>query len=222
MKKSLLLILIIVIIIAGGVLIRRILIKKENSASLSNSEKNMPQVLKGKKIAIIIAFRGFRDEEYFIPCQILKSQGAEITTFSTSVGQAVGKLGGEAEVQDLIKNLNVDDYEAVLFVGGPGAVKLIDNQDCRQVAREAAEKNKVLGAICIAPAILAKAGVLDGKKATVWSSTLDKSAVKILKDYGAVYQPDSVVSDGRIITANGPSAAKEFAEKIIKTLNEIR
>lgn len=74
-----------------------------------------------------------------------------------------------------------------------------------------------MGAICIAPAILAKAGVLKGKKATVWSSLMDKSAVKILEKSGADYLPDSVVADGKVITATGPLAAKEFAEKIIQT-----
>jgi len=65
---------------------------------------------------------------------------------------------------------------------------------------------------------LAKAGTLEGKKAAVWSSPLDKSAVKILKENGADYQKDSLVVDGKIITANGPGAAKEFGQKIVEGL----
>lgn len=171
-----------------------------------------------KKIAIIIAFRDFRDEEYFIPKQILEAAGAEIDTVSNSLGTAVGKLGGEAEVNILIGDLKTADYDAILFIGGPGAANYIDDEQCYQIAREAVEQGKVLGAICIAPAILAKADVLNGKRATVWSSIMDKSAVKMLKKAGAIYQPELVVVDGNIVTASGPLAAKQFAEKIIGIL----
>ncbi len=172
------------------------------------------------KIAMIIAFREFRDEEYFIPKQILKQSGVEVDTVSSSLGEAIGKLGGEAEVNILIKDLKVADYDAVLFIGGPGAQKYIDDESCHQIARETVETDKVLGAICIAPIILAKAGVLEGKKATVWSSPMDKFGVKILQSSGAVYQSEPVFVDGKIITANGPMAAKEFAETIINLLSK--
>jgi len=178
----------------------------------------MTDELKGKKIAIIIAFRDFRDEEYFIPKEILESAGGQITTISSSLGTAIGTLGGEAEVDLLLKDLKTGEYDAVLFVGGPGAFKYIDDQTCHQIVKEAVSQNKVLGAICIAPAILAKAGVLQGKKATVWNSVLDKSAVKILKDKGAIFQSESVAADGKIITASGPEAAQDFALAIISLL----
>jgi len=174
--------------------------------------------MESKKIAMIIAFRDFRDEEYFIPKRILEKEGAEITTCSSSLGKAIGKLGGEADINILIKDIDVENYDAVLFIGGSGAAKLIDDENCRRIARKTVEKNKILGAICIAPAILAKAGVLKNKKATVWSSTMDKSAVKILNNSGANYQSDSAVVDGKIITASGPAAAKEFAKKIIEII----
>jgi len=167
---------------------------------------------------MIIAFREFRDEEYFIPKQILEAAGAEVTTASTSFGKAIGKLGGEAKVNILLRDLKPADYDAILFIGGPGAANYMENETCHQIARETVENNKVLGAICIAPAILAKAGVLNGKKATVWSSPLDKSTVKILEENGAIFQKDSVVIDGKIVTGNGPGAAKEFGEKIVEIL----
>ena len=171
-----------------------------------------------KKIAMVIAFRDFRDEEYFIPKQILESSGAEITTVSASIGQAVGKLGGDTEVNVLLNDVKAADFDAVLFIGGPGAAKYIDDPTCHQIAKDVVLNNKVLGAICIAPAILARAGVLSGKKATVWSSALDKSAVKILKDNGAIFQSEDVVVDGKIVTASGPQAAEDFAKAIINLL----
>ncbi|MCH8741874.1 DJ-1/PfpI family protein [Patescibacteria group bacterium] len=178
----------------------------------------MPQILEGKSIALLIAFRDFWDEEYFIPEQILKEAGAEIKTISTSLGQAIGMMGGEAKVDLLLDDLNVGDYNAVLFIGGSGAAKYIDDSQAHQIAKEVVQKDILLGAICIAPVILAKAGVLSGKKATVWADNMDKSAVKVLKEEGVKYQSDPVVIDGKIITADGPDSAKSFAEAVIEAL----
>jgi len=181
-------------------------------------ESAMPNTLENKKIAIIIAFRDFRDEEYFVTKTTLESAGAGITTVSDSLGKAVGSYGGDTNVDLLLDNLKVGDYDAIVFIGGSGAYKYFDNERCHQIAKETLSQRKILGAICASPTILAKAGVLDGKKATVWSNPMDKSLVKILQDEGAVYQAEKVVKDGNIITGNGPDAARDFAREIIKSL----
>jgi protease I len=170
------------------------------------------------KIAIVIAFRNFRDEEYFIPKEIFEKAGGEVTTFSTALGTAVGVHGGETQAEKVLEEFRVSDFEAVVFVGGAGARELIDNPDAHHIAQEAVRANKVLAAICIAPTILAKAGVLFGKKATVWSSPMDKTAVKILREEGVNYREDDVVVDGKIVTARGPGAAEEFALTILQLL----
>ena len=108
---------------------------------------------------------------------------------------------------------------AVVFVGGSGAQKYYSNERALTIAREAYEKGKVLGAICIAPGILAKAGVLKGKNATIWDSGSGEF-VKILEENGAIYTGMNVEIDGNIITANGPHAAQGFAEAIIEKLVE--
>ena len=171
-------------------------------------------------VAMIIAFRDFRDEEYFIPKQALESYGIKITTVSSKKGQALGVFGGTIDIDLKLDDLKVSDFDGIIFIGGAGASEYIENEKAHQIAKETIEGNKVLGAICIAPAILARAGLLNEKKATVWSSNLDKSAVKILKEEGADYQTDSIVVDGKIITANGPMAARKFGEKIGEVLTE--
>ena len=171
-----------------------------------------------KKAVIIIAFKEFRDEEYFIPKKILESKGIKITTASTSKGVAIGKLGGDADVDIILEDLKVSDYDAVIFSGGPGAVELLENKECHRISKEALKENKVLAAICSGPAILAKAGVLKGKKATVWGIAMDKSLIKILNDEGAIYKEEPVVINDNLITANGPSSAEEFSKEILKAL----
>ena len=210
MKKNLIFIGIIVILIVAGIFIYKGLTKKE--------EISMPENLVGKKIAMIIAFRDFRDAEYFVPKEILEKAGAEIKTASNKTGTAIGADGGEVNVGLLVSEINLADFDAVVFIGGPGCLENLDNNNSYKVVQDTVSQNKVLASICISPTILAKAGVLQGKKATVWTSPMDKSAVKILEDNGAIYEDKSVVVDGKIITGNGPEASKEFGEAIIEAL----
>jgi len=169
-----------------------------------------------KKIAIIISFKNFRDEEYFIPKEIFENNGFKVKTISTEKGIAIGGDGGDTVVDLVLSDLDVDKFDALVFVGGPGAYAFIEDENIWQIIRRARDKGKLLSAICIAPAILAKAGVLEGKKATIWSSSMDKKSIKILQENGAEYIDKTVVQDGRIITANGPFSAKAFAEKIVQ------
>ncbi|OIO45632.1 MAG: hypothetical protein AUJ24_00260 [Parcubacteria group bacterium CG1_02_36_42] len=178
----------------------------------------MPKTLENKKIAIVIAFRDFRDAEYFVPKEILEKAGVKIITVSTKLGMSIGADGGDTEVDLLVKNLNVANFDAVVFIGGPGCLQYLDNENSYKVARETIEKNKILGSICVSPVILAKAGVLKEKRATVWSSPLDRGPVKILKENGVIYEDKDVVVDGKIITANGPGAAEEFGQKLVDLL----
>jgi len=169
---------------------------------------------------MVIAFRDFRDAEYFTPKKILEEAGAEIKTASNKMGLALGTEGGDARIDLLIKDLKPAEFDAIVFAGGPGCLDALDNEDSYRVAKEAVSQNKVLAAICISSVILAKAGVLSGKRATVWSSEADKQPIKILIENGATYIPRPVIADGKIITGNGPAAAKEFGEMIIGVLTE--
>jgi len=173
-----------------------------------------------KNIAIIIAFKDFRDEEYFNTKEVLESRGFKTKTFSNEKGVALGRFGGEAEADALIDDLNVDEFDAVVFIGGSGAARFLDNETSYKVIREALNKEKVLAGICIAPIILAKANVLKGKKCTVWSSDMDKSAVKTLKEKGGIYENKSVVADENIVTADGYEAARSFGENIADVLTK--
>ena len=171
-----------------------------------------------KKIAMIIAFKDFRDEELFIPKSIFEKEGIEVKVVSTQKGKAIGSYGGVIDVELTLDEIDVSDFNGIVFVGGQGAVNYINEEKCHQIAKKALEQEKVLAAICIAPAILAESGVLKGKKATVWSSPLDKSAIKILEKNGARYEKLPVVVDRKIVTANGPQSARKFAQEIIKIL----
>ncbi len=107
-----------------------------------------------------------------------------------------------------LEDVDVSQFEKVAFIGGPGAVNFINDSEAHRIARQTVEQGKKLGAICIAPTILARAGVLKGKQATVWDSGGEQAA--LIESEGASYTGENVTRDGDIVTANGPPAAEEF------------
>jgi len=214
MKKLSLLIVIFLIILGVFLYFKGINHKKVEVKKNTMTEISSQSFQNKKRVAIIIAFNNFKDEEYLGTIEELKKKGIEVEPISNSCGVAKGVGGTEVEIKKTIKEIKVDDYDGIVFIGGPGALENLDNPDSYRIAKEAISKNKILGAICISPVILAKSKVLEGKKATVWSSILDKSPIKELEKNGGIYLDQPVVVDGNIITGNGPKAAHQFGETI--------
>jgi protease I len=216
MRKSLILILVVAILIIGGLFAVK---NFKKAKEIKIPEKTEMPKGKVKKAVMIIAFRDFRDAEYFVPKEILEKAGVEVKTASNKMGTAIGADGGDTNVDLLVSQINVADFDAIIFVGGPGCLTALDNEDSYRVVREAVSQGKILASICISPVILAKSGVLKGKKATVWNDWT-KSQAKILEKEGAIFEEKPVVVDGKIITANGPQAAEDFGKAILDLLTK--
>ncbi len=167
----------------------------------------------GMKVVMIIAEKNFRDEELLEPKKILKEKGVGVTLASTTLRSATGMFGAKATPDILLSELKVDEYDAIIFVGGGGASQYWNDSTAHNIAREAVQKNKILCAICIAPVTLANAGVLSGNKATVWESERAKLEAK-----GVTYTGKPVEIADKIITASGPQAAEEFGRVIARAL----
>lgn len=162
-----------------------------------------------KKVLMVIAPETFRDEEYAHPKEVLESRGAEVITASTRAGTCTGKLGMTAEATVAVAEADALDYDAVVFVGGAGSEVFFDDPFAHALARAARENNRVLGAICVAPSILARAGLLNG-----WPATAFESQKEDLEAHGALWTGDAVTVEGRVITASGPDAARDFGRAI--------
>jgi protease I len=170
----------------------------------------------GKKVLMVVAPEGFRDEECFEPKKVLEKSKIKVVIASKgNITEAKGKLGGTIKVDIDISKVNVSEYDAVVFVGGPGAETYFRDETAHKIAKQAVDLKRILGAICIAPVILAKAGLLTGKNATVFSSGRDE----LLRN-GAEYTGEQVTVDGRIITANGPAAANAFGNALVSALKQ--
>lgn len=176
-----------------------------------------------KKIAMIIAPKGYQDLEFGTPYKYFKDQGATVDVYSTKKGMAAGSHGGSFNVEHALSELTVTNYNAIVFVGGPGTVLVRNDSNATRIAKDAVTNNKVLGAICWSPTILAKAGVLKGKSATLWygpDPELGMLTSEYLLEQGGKYTGQDITVDGNIITANGPPAAQKYAEAIWKKMIE--
>jgi SagB-type dehydrogenase family enzyme len=168
----------------------------------------------GKKAVLIIGSQNFRDEELFETKRVLDAAQVQTVIASTKTGIIRGMLGNVAEASIPVNRLLVDDYDAIIFIGGPGAAEYVGNPSIINMVRETVRKGKVLAAIGVAPTILANANVLAGIQATSFLSERD-----ILIQAGAIYTGFAVQRDRSIITATGPEAAVQFGRVIIDALS---
>lgn len=167
----------------------------------------MPEVL------MVIAPEMFRDEEYEHPREVLERRGATVTVASTVAGQCKGRFGLVATADVALADVDPALYDAVLFVGGAGASVYFDDPVALSLAKSMYDAGRIVSAICIAPSVLAHAGLLTGKRATSFPSQEDE-----LRAAGALYTGNPVQTDGRIVTANGPESAYGFGEAVADAL----
>jgi protease I len=180
---------------------------KSNQSAISASGKG--------KILMVLSPQQYQEEELNVPRDYFHSQGYAVVLASNGVKTATGMSGGSTSVDLDIKSVKPSDYAAVVFVGGEGiySLKLNEDPNYQSLARSAAGQTKILAAICLAPWILADAGLLLGKRATA-------ADTDHLRSKGAIISDEAVVRDGNIITGNGPSAALEFAQAVVAAIEE--
>jgi SagB-type dehydrogenase family enzyme len=166
-----------------------------------------------QKAVIIVPTNQYADAELAYIQQVLKE--AEIITViaSSKIGTLYGEFVGTATSEITFDKLKVEDFNAVVFVGGYGATEYFNNPAVLGIAREASARNKVVAAISNATMILANAGVLRGIRATGLPQQRDQ-----LKKAGAQYTGSHVERDGQIITAYDSSVVLQFARTIVTTL----
>jgi protease I len=173
----------------------------------------------GKKILLVIAQEQFRDEECFVPKQLFESAGVKVTVAAESMKIAKGMLGGTIKPDITISEANIDDYDAIVISGGSGSRKYLwDNKDLHELVKEADARKKVISAICISPVVLARTGILKGKKSTVFKSP---DTVSELKENGVDHLDRDVVVSDRVITGRDPASAEAFGKAVLEAMNKV-
>lgn len=170
--------------------------------------------MQAKKVLMVIANNKFQDYEYSKPRAVLEGLGCEVEVASSKGGECVGCFGLRVSDSKSIAEVSGGSYDAVVFVGGPGAPEeFLGNDEYLHLAKEA----KIIGAICIAPMLISDSGVVKGKKLTSWNRDADKQK-KYIEGNGGIFVDQPVVVDGNLITANGPESAEEFGKALAREI----
>ena len=156
---------------------------------------------------------GFEEIEAFTAIDTLRRAGLNVEIVSVTPDEIVVGAHDVSVLCDVnFVNCDFFDAELLLLPGGmPGASTLDKHEGLRKLLLDFAEKNKPIAAICAAPMVLGKLGLLKGRKATCYPS---------FEQYleGAECLDEPVVVDGNIITGMGPGAAMDFALAIVEKL----
>ena len=155
---------------------------------------------------------GFEEVEGLTAVDLLRRAGVSVTMVSIMGRTKItGARNISVNTDILIEDIKEEADMLVLPGGMPGAATLDKHEGLRKLILDFAAKGKPIAAICAAPMVLGKLGLLKGKKATCYPS---------FEQYldGAECVNEPVVRDGNIITGMGPGAAMEFALTIVDLL----
>jgi protein deglycase len=158
--------------------------------------------------------QGFEEIEAVTIIDLLRRAGIEVVTAGLAPGMVTGSHGitlqPDADLEDALDR----PYDMIALPGGmPGAAHLADDPRLLALLRRLADSDRYTAAICAAPGVLAKAGLLVGKRATSFPGFLtpeNAPDTEILEDV--------VVEDGKLITSRGPGTAMDFALALIERL----
>ena len=156
---------------------------------------------------------GFEEVEAVATIDFLRRAGLTVKTYTADRRAVKGSHGILVEADELVEKLKLDDtLQAVVLPGGlQGTQKLAASEEISEAIRFAAENNKIVAAICAAPSILGKMGLLKGRKAVCYPG-FEKELT------GAEVCEDDVVVSGNYITARAAGVTWQFAAAIVTAL----
>ncbi|MFN8576190.1 MAG: DJ-1/PfpI family protein [Candidatus Sericytochromatia bacterium] len=165
---------------------------------------------------MVLASHDFRDEEYSITERVLTQKDIMVLTSSTTIDNIKGMLGTVIKPDIHLDSIQEFSFDGIVIIGGNGAKELWDNKKLISLVKEFNNNKKPIGAICLAPMVLANAGILRNKRATI-----HESAVREFKTKKLLYSNNNIEISDNIITANSPSASTIFAQTFVNALLKI-
>jgi len=159
---------------------------------------------------VVPLVEGFEEIEFNTIVDILRRAEIEIIIAGLKEGLIEGARKVKVMPDTSIDKINPHDFDAIVLPGGyPGFVNLGKDERVLRLVQEMDRAGKYIAAICGAPAVLSKAGILKGKKATIHPAVKEQ-----LTD--AQYVDERVTVDGKLITSQAPGTAMEFALKLVE------
>ncbi len=164
------------------------------------------------KILVPLA-NGFEEIEAVNVIDILRRADVDVVTAGLTEGLVEGSHKIKLLPDTTLDKIDYREFDGLVLSGGsPGFINLGNDERILKMAREMDRAGKVVAAICAAPSVLIKAGVLQGRTATV--SPSGKAQVEAC----ANFSEERVVVDGNLVTSRSPGTALEFALKLVEVL----
>ncbi len=164
---------------------------------------------KGMEILVPLA-NGFEEIEAATVIDVLRRAGMNVVTAGLPGSQVRGSRDVQVMADKRLEQVDPSKFDALILVGGnPGYINLGRSQKILEMVVKFNLDKKLIGAICAAPSILADAGIMDDRAATIYPG-MEKD---IPRPKGK-----RVVQDDNIITSQGPGTAMEFSLRIVETL----
>ena len=169
-------------------------------------EKNM-------KICVLLA-PGFEEVEALAPLDLMRRAGLDAITVSVAGREVTGSHGITVVADKVCNEVSAKDFDVAVFPGGmPGSLNLDSSDFTDEIIASVLEKGGRLAAICAAPLIFGRRGLLHSKNATCFPGFENELA-------GAVIVNAPVVTDGNITTANGMESALLFGKELVALLTK--
>lgn len=167
-----------------------------------------------KKILVLLA-EGFEEIEALTPVDYLRRADVEVDVASLTEDLSVtGSHGIVVSADTTLDAVDPAVYDGVYLPGGmPGSLNLRDDARVLKIVRDFAGSGKAVAAICAAPIVLEKAGVIANKRVTGYPGTVDK-----LENVGTYDADAIVVQDENIFTGRGAAAAVYLSFALITAL----
>ncbi len=165
--------------------------------------------------ALILLAPGFEDLEAITTIDILRRAKIQVLVASLHNDRVTGARGNTIIPDTNLTLLGSEPvYDAIVLPGGqPGANNLAADKRVIKRLQEQSVANRLIGAICAAPKVLAAAGLLKGRRLTHFPGALSDTEAQ-----GAEVVGEAVVVDGDLVTGRGPGVAIDFALALVEQL----
>ena len=170
-----------------------------------------PAGASGRTVLMYLPMQLFNEQEFDPALRGISRAGVKTLLVAADSGVAVSMSQLVVKLDLALRDVDAADYAGLVLIGGSGAAAYWDDSLLQAKCREFASNGRVLAAIGIAPVTLARAGVLKGRKATVFR---DRTTVDWLRRAGATFSFKDVVVDRNIVTAASSEQARAFGQAV--------
>ena len=164
---------------------------------------------------IVLLAEGFEEIEALTPVDMLRRGNFDVKTVGIASKTVVGSHGISVNCDATIDEIDLNNVDMAIFPGGmPGSLNLDAYEGTDVIIEGVLNRGGRIAAICAAPLIFGRRGLLNGKRATCFPG-FEKELI------GAKIIDADVVTDGRITTGKGMEYSLPFAKELVKLAGEI-